>query len=294
MLDVVRPARLLPLRIRTSRASPPVADAPFYAGLSVAHGNPEPASPPPNRRPGTLSAKQANTFLGEAAKRIKQEARDRSGKYLFELDRIHRSGCRTKQQRWNAIAALAEPMLSRIDLATLVMGWETDDGEFRLNRQRRLALDTSLSDSVVSRSLSALEAAKYVMRKQRRLFQDGQRWITRTMIHLRPRFFIDLGLGHLLANARTKAKAKRVLRQAEANRRNQQRALQELANKTQRIDRKRRAETRERRVIESAAADATVEASRARQMAYLEFAADHPGLTAAELGAQFRAFYDPT
>jgi len=291
MLHIDRPARLQPLRIRTKRQAPPVAAAPFYAGLSATQPAPIPFEP--SRRIGSLSPKQAATFLGEAAQRIKAEAKDRSGKYLWRLDRIHRSGCRTKQQRWNALATLAEPILSRIDLATLVMGWETEDGEFRLNRQRRLALDGNLSDCIVSRTLSALESAQYILRKQRRLFQDGERWITRTMIHLRPRFFIDLGLGHLLAKARTKAKARRVVRQAEAARRQQQRVLQELANVQQRNERKRRGEAREQRQEEAQEAAARITAASARNDAYFAFASEHPELSMADLGAQFRAFYDP-
>lgn len=179
-----------------------------------------------------LSDKQNRTVLGEAARRVKAEAKARTGRHLRRLDRIHLSGCRTRQPRWDALAAIIEPVLTRLDLATLVLGWLDTDGQFRLNRQRGLAEAAGLTDSRVSRTLTALEAAGYVRRKQRRLFAEWGRWITRTTIHLRPRFFIDLGLGHLLAKARDHKKAQRVTRLESATAKRQAQRLNELATKS--------------------------------------------------------------
>ncbi|MBI6621540.1 hypothetical protein YA0783_24945 [Pseudomonas corrugata] len=155
------------------------------------------------RRPRGLTDKQRETLLGTAAERILEEARDRQCRYLRRFDTIHISGCRTKQQRWNSLASMAEPMLARLDIATMALGWlDEKTGAFRLNRQRGLAEDGCLSESAVSRTLTALEKANYLRRRVRRIFKHGKHWVCRVTIHIRPRFFIDLGLGHQLAEER--------------------------------------------------------------------------------------------
>lgn len=162
------------------------------------------------RRPRALTAAQRDTLLGLAAERIAEEAKSRTCRWLRRLDSIHISGCRVKQQRWDALSRLAEPLLARVDLATLALGWlDGKTGAFRLNRQRGLAEDTGLSESCVSRTLTALEAAGYLRRRVRRIFKHGKHWVSRVTIHVRPRFFIDLGLGYQLAEERTKKKARR-------------------------------------------------------------------------------------
>ena len=165
---------------------------------------------PLERRPRALTDAQRGTLLGLAAARITEEASTRSLRYLRRLDCIHISGCRTKRQRWDALAKLAEQLLARLDLATMALGWlDGKTGAFRLNRQRGLAEDTGLSESCVSRTLTALEKAGYLRRRVRRIFKHGKHWISRVTIHIRPRFFIDLGLGYQLAEERTKKKNKR-------------------------------------------------------------------------------------
>jgi hypothetical protein len=165
---------------------------------------------PLERRPRALTDAQRGTLLGLAAERIAEEAQDRACRWLRRLDTIHISGVRTKRQRWDALAKMAEPLLARLDLATLALGWlDSQTGAFRLNRQRGLAEDTGLSECCVSRTLTALEAAGYLRRRVRRIFKHGKHWVSRVTIHIRPRFFIDLGLGHQLAEERTRKKAKR-------------------------------------------------------------------------------------
>lgn len=83
--------------------------------------------------------------------------------------------------------------------------------------QSALAEDTGLTESRVSRTLRALEQAGYIRRKVRRIYNHSQRWIGRVTLHLRPRFFIDLGLGHALAEARTGAKKRRERQLKEAH-----------------------------------------------------------------------------
>lgn len=165
---------------------------------------------PLERRPRALTDAQRGTLLGLAAERIAEEAQNRACRWLRRLDTIHISGVRTKRQRWDALAKMAEPLLARLDLATLALGWlDGQTGAFRLNRQRGLAEDTGLSECCVSRTLTALESAGYLRRRVRRIFKHGKHWVSRVTIHIRPRFFIDLGLGHQLAEERTRKKAKR-------------------------------------------------------------------------------------
>ncbi|WP_282364362.1 hypothetical protein [Pseudomonas sp. PS01297] len=176
------------------------------------------------RRPRQLSVKQARTFLGEAAKRIKAEALDRSGKYLRSLDTVHLSGNRTRAERWLALAAIAEPLLARLDIATGCLGYLNEQGQFRLNRQNGMAEDAGISPTRLCRLLKALEAAKYTLRKIKRIYRNGKRWICRITIYIRPRFFIDLGLGFQHAAART-SKAKAFLKK-----RRQAQAVQQTAH----------------------------------------------------------------
>jgi DNA-binding MarR family transcriptional regulator len=250
------------------------------SGLSAPVSSRPSASPRVSaRNPGKLSEKQAQTFLGEAARRICTEAKTRAGRWLRRLDRIHKSGCRTKQQRWDALAALAESLMSRVDLATLVLGWMDSNGQFRLNRQRRLVDDGGLTDSRVSRTLTALEEAGYVRRKQRRLYQDGKRWATRTMIHLRPRLFIDLGLGHLLAAARTRKKHERTRKLGAVRQRLQIVALQELTDHHHKQQRKRAAQAREGRVLAAHHAELSVASRRRQAVSLLELKEQYPDLS---------------
>lgn len=190
---------------------------------------------PLERRPRALSDAQRATLLGVAAERIAEEAAARACRWLRRLDTIHISGVRTKRQRWDALARMAEPLLARLDLATLALGWlDGKTGAFRLNRQRGLAEDTGLSECCVSRTLAALEAAGYVRRRVRRIFKNGRHWVSRVTIHLRPRFFIDLGLGHELAAERTRKKRKRDKLLAALGLQQSRERLQAIADKRER------------------------------------------------------------
>lgn len=236
-------------------------------------------------RPRALSQKQRGTLLGIAAKRVAEESRERRRRWLRRLDTVHASGCRTKQQRWDALAAMIEPMLARVDLATLALGWLDDAGVFRLNRQRGLAEDGGLAECRASRTLTALERAGYIRRKVRRIFKHGLHWVCRVTIHLRPRFFIDLGLGGMLAEARTKAKSRRDSRLREIGVRTQRAALDELAAAEQRKRSHRRAKAvREERVVQLEHARA-VQSERDRAERLQSLMIDHPEASLTELRA---------
>ena len=198
------------------------------------------------RRLRGLSAKQkllGDGILLQAVDRVKEEARDRKCKYLREFDTIYEHGYRTYQTRWDALADIVEPMLARLDIATLALGWLDADGSFHLNRQRGLSEDSTCTQEwTVSRTLTALEQAKYVRRKMRRIFYNGKKWITRVTIHVRPRFFIHLGLAHLLAPLRTKMRSKRDAHLAQVGIKMLQQQTQDLAQAHERKESHKRAQ----------------------------------------------------
>lgn len=252
-----------------------------------------PAGHAAGRRPRALSDKQRATFLGLAVARVNEEARTRAGRWIRRLDTIHKSGVRTKQQRWDALAAMAEPIFARVDLATLCLGWLDDSGAFRLNRQRGLAHDGDLTECRVSRTLADLERAGYVRRRVRRIFKNGQHWVSRVTIHLRPRFFIDLGLGHKLAEARTAKKIVREKRLREIAARRQQSALQELTDRQQRRESHRRAEGARQSSAVAQANVRRIDAARARAEALTALVAQHPDKSRAELVAMLDRLHPP-
>lgn len=273
------------------RVSPPAhsPEAGAYAGLQA----PAFAGPAAGRRPRALSEKQRAGVLGLAAARVAEEAKERGRRWLRRLDTIHASGCRTKRQRWEALAALAEPLLARLDLATLALGWLDNNGAFRLNRQRGLADDSGLSESCVSRTLSALEAAQYVRRKVRRIYHNGKRWITRVTIHLRPRFFIDLGLGHQLAEERSRKKARREVHLRDVKARQQREAIQELGDAAMRKQSHRQAQAvRQAKVVKIEEARA-LDRNRLMAEAFHQLAVDNPELSPAEIRAELERRFPP-
>jgi len=259
----------------------------FYSGLNATADAHAP------RRLAGLSDRQRTTFLGEAARRVQHAAKTRDGAYIGRLDRLHASGSRTRQPRWDALSLIIEPMLCRLDVATLVLGWLDDDGAFRLNRQRGLSEDSGVSEVRVSRTLSALEAVGYVRRKQRRLFKDGTRWVTRTLIHIRPRFFLDLGLGHLLERARTKKKVKRADRLLTVAKKRQAEVLDALAKESGRNQVRARVKAAELRKDAAATSVAQISAARERATALLDLLAERPDLTPGEARALLGALNSP-
>ncbi|MBP5971026.1 hypothetical protein [Pseudomonas iridis] len=272
-----------------------------YAALEDALDAPAPPPPfkkvlPPVghqsiRRPRTLSEKQKKTFLGEALKRIKAEAYERTGKYLRDLDTVHQGGGRTRAERWLALAAVAEPLLARLDIATGVLGYLDNQGQFRLNRQNGLAQDAGISPSRLCRLLKTLEKAKYTLRKIKRLYRNGKRWVCRITIYVRPRFFHDLGLGFQHADARTaKAKAyKKKRRQAQAVQ--QQAHLDDLAAAHDRRMSHRNAEAARSKTLKAAANSARIQAMQHKAGILSDLAKAHPDKGHAEVLALYQQLH---
>lgn len=226
------------------------------------------------RRPRALTAAQRETFLGLAAERVREEAKDRQCKWLRDFDIFQKSGYRTSQKRWDALAELIEPILARLDIATLVLGYLDKAGEFHLNRQRGLAEDTTLQEWTVSRVMGALEKSKMVYRKMRRICYNGRFWITRVTINIRPRFFIQLGLGYQLAEARTQKKAKRTQLLATFGKQRTDALIKNAAERESRKQSHVTAQAKRRRQEALAKAQATENAERARAAAWVAFCSE--------------------
>jgi hypothetical protein len=226
------------------------------------------------RRPRALTDAQRRTFLGTAAERVCEEAKNRQCKWLRDFDTFQSSGYRTSQKRWDSLAELIEPILARLDIATLVLGYLDKAGEFRLNRQRGLSEDTSLQEWTVSRVMGALEASKMVYRKMRRICHNGRYWITRVTINVRPRFFIQLGLGYQLAEARTEKKAKRNQLLATFGKQRTDALIKNAAERETRKQSHVTSQAKHRRQQAQVQAQAAENAERARAAAWTAFCAD--------------------
>ncbi|NMZ37092.1 hypothetical protein [Pseudomonas proteolytica] len=227
------------------------------------------------RRPRALTESQRATFLGIAAERVKAEAQGRTCKWLRPFDCYQTSGYRTNQTRWDSLAEIIEPILARLDIATLVLGYiDKKTGDFHLNRQRGLAEDTSLQEWTVSRLLKSLEDAKYIKRKMRRIYHNGKYWITRVTINVRPRFFIDLGLGYQLAEARTQKKNKRDQLLMNLGKRRVASLVKEAGERQVRKQSHDNAQRKQRQQEAEAEARKAEDKARARAAAWTAFMAD--------------------
>lgn len=238
------------------------------------------------KRPTLTDAQRRYPLLRLAAERVKLEVDKRARRYLRRLDCIHASGSRTHQQRWDALGQIHESMLSRMDLATLAIGWVDDKGELRLNRQRTLAEDSQLSDCRVSRTLAALERAGYVSRKYTKLYEQGKGWVTRTAIRLRRQFFIDLGLGHELQKVLERKQRQRDKQLQEASGKRQQQKLSDDAEKQ--IRRESHARSQGKRRVEQEEQQAqtkpvTSNLARKRLEFTMALLAEHPDMTDAQI-----------
>ncbi|MFG0501086.1 hypothetical protein ACF8GD_00265 [Pseudomonas putida] len=239
-------------------------------------------------RPRKLSEKQRRTFLGEAVKRIQSEAFERSGRYLRRLDTIHEGGNRSRAERWLALAAVAEPLLARLDIATGCLGWLGDDGQFRLNRQTGMAEDAGIHPARLCRLLKALEKAQYTLRKIKRLYRNGKRWVTRVTIYMRPRFFHDLGLGLAHATARTRKAAAYLKKKRHADAATQQTRLDDVARAHERRMSHRKAESRRADLDRQAKHDQRLQSLRSDAAILMELAMAYPGREPDEYRAMLR------
>lgn len=136
------------------------------------------------------------------------------GTYLTKL-KFHSSGRRSRSELYDSLEALAMPLLTRLDLATGVLGWRDSTGDIRLCSQTQLAADSGLSTSALGRVIERLAAEGYVERRFERVATRRGELLwsvkTRTMIKLTDQFFRALGLSREYGQARKWA-AKRAAR----------------------------------------------------------------------------------
>lgn len=122
------------------------------------------------------------------------------GQYLRELDTIH-GGRRTRSEKFDALARVAEQLLVRLDLATGVLGWlDVEQGRYFLNTQCGVAEDSGISASILNRLMHSLDKAGYVYRRIERVRLDekdeaGLNLVrTRVLVRFTEDFWADLGL----------------------------------------------------------------------------------------------------
>lgn len=165
----------------------------------------------------TLTAKQqALPFLGRALATLQAlpEARDQ----LLPRLRRARGDRQTRIEVYQALAAISSPMLARYDLATGILGWLEDDGQFCLNSQRRLAHDSGLSPAVLNRLIKRLAAVGYAKRRIELVSgrSNGEQYVrTRVLIQFTDLFWrhLNLSLAHGMARKAARKRRQRQLHQ---------------------------------------------------------------------------------
>ncbi|GAB3391908.1 hypothetical protein [Azotobacter armeniacus] len=196
----------------------------------LAHKNLHPASPTaalratPRPDPGHKSherrlseAQLKLPFFKKALARLKSIPQTRF-KLLPRLIRANDNERITRIEVYHNLAAAAEPILVRLDLATGVLGWLDETGSFRLNNQKGLAYDAGLRPATLNRLFKLLEKAGYLTRRLERIavHEHGIQFVrTRVLIRFADLFWRHLQMSFVHTMAR-KAARKRRLRKLHA------------------------------------------------------------------------------
>ncbi|SFB59497.1 hypothetical protein [Azotobacter beijerinckii] len=122
----------------------------------------------------------------------------------------------TRVEVYKNLAAVAEPILVRLDLATGVLGWLDETGNFRLNNQKGLAHDAGLQPATLNRLFKLLEKTGYLTRRLERIAvrEHGTQLVrTRVMIRVTDLFWrhLRLSLAHTLSRKAARKKRLRTL-----------------------------------------------------------------------------------
>jgi hypothetical protein len=165
--------------------------------------------------PRHLTAQQLkNPLIRSAYERLSHITAYR-GKYLRRLDTVN-GDRRTRLEKFVAIERIAEQVLVRLDLPTGVVGYlEVATGHFVLNTQRGIALDSGISEAVLSRLLSTLDSAGYIYRRKEcmRLDEKDENGLhlvrTRVLVRFTKLFWADLGLLYVYERVQNAAKKRR-------------------------------------------------------------------------------------
>lgn len=213
------------------------------------------------------------------------EGRDRR---LFALQQQAGSERKTRREIFEALEAVAEHLLVRLDLATGILGWTDKDGRIRVCSQRQLAVDAGLSTSALSRLFGRLHDCGYVVRRTRKISRatSDYTWSVKgeTLIQFTEKFFRHLGVWTQWCRvskwARKKAKRK-MLDLGARGLLPAQKAQKKLAD-----DRKRREKQSSfRRWLESSTRTLEAEYAQRRVRLQLELLAHRKGLDRSEFDA---------
>ncbi|MGV6474533.1 hypothetical protein, partial [Azotobacter vinelandii] len=122
----------------------------------------------------------------------------------------------TRVEVYHNLAAVAEAILVRLDLATGVLGWLDETGNFRLNNQKGLAHDAGLRPATLNRLFKLLEKTGYLTRRLERIavLEHGTQLVrTRVMIRFTDLFWrhLRLSLAHTLSRKAARKKRLRTL-----------------------------------------------------------------------------------
>lgn len=194
----------------------------------LAHKNQHPTSPtaalhaPPRPDPGhkshkrRLSEAQLKLPFFKKALECLESIVQRRFKVLPRLIRANGNERITRIEVYHNLAAAAEPILARLDLATGVLGWLDEGGNFRLNNQKNLAHDAGLAPACLNRLFKRLEGVGYLTRRLERIavHEHGIQLVrTRVMIRFTDLFWqhLRLSLAHTLARKAARKKRLRKL-----------------------------------------------------------------------------------
>lgn len=178
---------------------------------------PVPAKTMPARyaQPKRLTPQQLkNPLIRSAFDRLSNAEKYR-GKYLRRLDTVN-GDRRTRSEKYQAVQAVAEPLLVRLDIPTSVLGYlDVDDGRFVLNVQCHIAHEGGISAPALSRLFKTLEEAGYVYRRIERVRleekdDNGLHLVrTRVLVRFTRLFWQDLGLLYVFDRVQNSARKKR-------------------------------------------------------------------------------------
>lgn len=166
------------------------------------------------RKPRRLSAKQlAHPFLAAASNALALIVYKRD-QLLPNLRYKANSGRKTRLEVYKALELSSQALLARYDIATGMIGWLDNKGNFRLNTQKGIAKDANLSESAFNRLINILCECKYAQKTTKKVSGKdmtlGVRYVrTESCVRLTALFFRHLNISTYYVRAKKSAVARR-------------------------------------------------------------------------------------
>lgn len=166
------------------------------------------------RKPRRLSAKQlAHPFLAAASNALALIVYKRD-ELLPNIRYKANSGRKTRLEVYEALQASGQALLARYDIATGMIGWLDNKGNFRLNTQKGIAKDANLSESAFNRLINMLCDCKYAQKTTKKVSAKdmslGVRYVrTESCVRLTSLFFRHLNISTYYVRAKKAAVARR-------------------------------------------------------------------------------------